>query len=168
MKVEREYSHRTYGAIGSVTLEAEVKGAKLDGKALPESSVTYLLNFALQSLQDAYAGAKTQDEAKAAFAKKLDAIVQGTLGQRSGGGVSEFVRIARSITRGLLKDKYGAKSPEWAKFTGLADDVQDAKLDEIFAKNEATLKPKVEAEIARREAERKAKAKIVAGVELEL
>lgn len=155
--ITRTFAHRTFGDIGTATFEATCSGS-LNGKELPEGSIVYLLNFALQSLQDSYAGAKSADEAKGNFAKKLDAIVNGTLGQRSsGGGVSEFTKVARSIVKTLLK----AKGKE-------TKDIADETLDAVYAKNEEVLKPKVEAEVKRREAERKAKAKLGSEVEIDL
>lgn len=84
MEIKRTYDHKTFGRIGEVTLVAP-DGLKmtLDGTELPESSVTYLLTFALQSLQDAYAGAKNADEATGNFAKRLDRVKNGEMGVRS-------------------------------------------------------------------------------------
>lgn len=156
----REFNHRTYGAIGKVVLEADVKTVKLNGKPIPGASVEYLLNFALQSLQDAYAGAKNAAEAKGAFDTKLDRLIAGTIGTRSGsGGVSDETRIARRIVRNAMKTKLGKDSLDWIAFTDLSDDEANARLDEVFAKNEAKLRPIVEAELEelRKERERKAK-----------
>ena len=68
----------------------------------------------------------------------------------------------------MLKEKWGAKSTEWAEFTGLADDAQDAKLDEIFAKNEAKLQAKVDARLEQLRKEREAKKALKTGVEIDL
>lgn len=169
MNITRAFNHRTFGQIGSVELSANVKDVKVDGTTLPDASVEYLLHFALQSLQDAYAGAKTEDEAKAAWAKKLDALKAGTIGVRGGGeGVTEETKVQRMIVRNMVKAKFGAKSPEWATFTGLSDADQNAKLDEWFAANAEKLAPAVAEEMKRREAARKAKAKIADAVVFEL
>lgn len=150
------------GRIGSTELTFEAEGeivVHLDGHQLPASSVTYLMTFALQSMQDAYAGADSLGAAIGAFEKKRDAIVNGTLGVRgTGDGASYFTTIARRMVRALFKSKYGAKSTEWAAFMKLDDDEQDAELDRKYAANEAKLRPVVEAEIARikEEAARKA------------
>ncbi len=94
-------------------------------------------------------------------------FLAGDIGRASGGGaVPERTKVARAIVRALLKDKYGAKSPEWAAFTGLDDDAQAEKLDAVFAKNEEKLAPKVDAELKRREAERKAKASMKVDIDL--
>lgn len=165
-EIARSFNHRTFGAVGSVALAAEVGEVKLGGKRLPDASVEYLLNFALQSLQDAYAGAKNADEAKASWEKKLAAIVEGTLGQRASSGVSVETSVARQITRAALKAMWGAKSPKWAEFTGLADDVQAAKLDEVFEKNEAKLAPQVKTELKRRADAKKATDGLALDVEI--
>lgn len=74
------------GRIGAVELVANVESVTIGGKTLPEASVEYLLNFSLQSLQDAYAGADDLTEATANWEKKLAALMEGTIGVRSGGG----------------------------------------------------------------------------------
>lgn len=166
--ITREFNHRTFGHIGKVTLEHDVKVMKLNGMPLPADSIEYLLTFALQSLQDAYAGTKTEAEATAAFEKKRDAVIAGTIGARGSSGVSDETRVARQIVRALLKEKWGSKSTEWAEFTGLSDDAQDAKLDEIFAKNEAKLQGKVDARLEQLRKEREAKKALKTGVEIDL
>ena len=155
MQTLREFNHRTFGAIGRVVLEADVKVMKLNGQPIPDASVEYLLYFALQSLQDAYAGAKTEAEAKGAFGTKLDKLIAGTIGTRVGGaGVSEETRVARQITRaklraGLEKDVYEAKYKE-----------DDEAVDAVYAKNEAKLRPFVTEKLEELKREREAKAKL--------
>lgn len=160
LSMSRVYSKREteksdwHGRIGSVELVFESDSditVTLDGTTLTGASVDHLLNFALQTLQDAYAGADSLDAAIGAFEKKRDRILDGSIGTRSDGdGVSYFVTVARSIVRANIKAQYGAKSDKWIAFTKLSDDDQDAKLDAVYAANEPALKPKVEAEIERR------------------
>lgn len=168
--VARTFTHRTFGEIGKIAMVADVAKVTIDGKELPETSVEYLLHFALQSLQDAYAGAKNPTEAAAAFDKKLKALCEGTIGVRTGGnaGVTEEVAVQRSITRTMFKAKAGAKSEAWAKFTGLTDAEQGEKLDAWYTANEAALAPAVKEELARREKARKAKALLGNSVSFEL
>lgn len=156
MQTVREFSHRRFGAIGRVVLEADVKVVKLNGQPLPEGSVEYLLNFALQSLQDAYAGAGTEAEAKGAFGTKLDRLIAGTIGVRLGGGtsVSEEIRVARQITRAKLKA--GLEKAVYERDYKDNDDAVDA----VFAKNEVKLRPFVDEKLAELKREREAKAKL--------
>lgn len=157
--INRSYAHKAHGTIGSVTLTAPDGDYTLDGKKLPPQSVEYLLGFALQSLQDAYAGSANAAEAIGAFEGKRDKLIDGTIGTRSGGvGVDEFTAVARSIVRGAVKAKVGAKSVHWTTFTGLSDAEQNAKLDGWFAANETVFRPAVEAKIAERRADRERKA----------
>lgn len=173
--VERVYSKRETaksdweGRIGVATLSVDYNSASLMGEELSTTSFEYLLNFSLQSMQDAYAGAESLNEAVASFEKKRAAIIAGTIGTRaSGGGASVFVTIARSIVRAACKAQWGAKSEKWAKLTAMSDDDQDAKLDTMYTANEAAFKPKVEAEIIRRAEERVAKKALASTVELDL
>lgn len=153
------------GRIGATTLSITDDGNwVLDGKVLPRKSVEYLMTFSLQSLQDAYAGAESLSDATKRFEAKLAAVIDGTIGMRGGSTVDEFTSIARSMVRAAYKSKYGKDSPEWTEFTGLDDDAADEFLDAKFAANENALRPAVEAEIERRDAERKAKAKVAAKV----
>jgi hypothetical protein len=130
MDYNRTFTHRTYGKIGDITFTVPKGRYAINGNDLPESSVAHLMTFALQTLQDAYAGAKNTDEALAAFNGKYDKLLNGTIGTRtSGDGADERTRVARSVVRGVVKAKFGAKSTDWATFTGLSDDEQNAKLD---------------------------------------
>lgn len=169
MEINRTYTHRTLGAIGTVALVIDGDKWSLDGKELPESSITYLATFALQSLQDAYAGAETAEEAVNAWTVKRDKLIAGTIGTRGGGdGVDDRTRVARSVMRKVAKDKFGAKSPEWATFTGLGDAAQNAKLDTWYAKNEGDLSPAVDAEMKRRADAAKGKRALSGKVTLDL
>jgi len=165
-KVEtvREFAHRNYGAIGRVVLSADVASVTLNGSELPVGSVEYLLNFALQSLQDAYAGAKNEAEAKGAFNTKLDKLIAGTIGTRSGGaGVSDEVRIQRQVVREVLR-----KNLEKAVYEAKYKD-DDEAVDAVYAKNEAKLADEVKTRLAKLAEERARKAKLAkSSGELEL
>lgn len=167
MEYVRNYTHRTFGAIGAVTFVAPKGKFTLNGNDLPDASVAHLMTFALQTLQDAYAGAKSTDEALGAFNGKLDKLLNGTIGTRgSGDGADERTRVARSVTMSAAKAKFGAKSPEWATFTGLDDDAKNAKLDGWYAANTAAFDPAIDEEMARRAAKRDAKASLAGSVDI--
>lgn len=167
--VSRTFTHRTFGAIGAVDMEVPVGTFRINGKELPDSSVTHLMTFALQTLQDAYAGAKSTDEALGAFNGKLDKLLNGTIGTRgSGDGADERTRVARSVTMSAAKAKFGAKSPEWATFTGLDTDAQNAKLDGWYEANAEAFAPAVDEEMARRAARRDAKNSLAGSVAIEM
>ena len=172
MEINRSFNHRTFGALGTATLavnavEKDKLEVLLNGNALPDVSVQHLFTFALQTLQDAYAGAKTEDEAKASFAKKLDAIINGTIGVRGSGGAaeSETDRIRRRLVLANFKTALGKDwktAPKWVEFDALSPEEQAAKLDAAYAKNEAHFAPIVDAEIARLETQRKNRAAAIA------
>ena len=158
MLINRTFVHKEFGQIGSVEFATPDGEWTLGGHVLSESSVDAILNHAMQILQDAYAGAKTEDEAGALFDKRLGRLIDGTYRVRGGTGVDAFTVEARIVTRAALKAQWGAKSKEWAKFTGLSDDDQAAQLDEVFAKNESKLRPIAEKEVERKAAVRAEKA----------
>lgn len=165
-EIVRSFAHRAHGAIGEVHMQAPSGKYVLNGKELPEQSVEHLLTFALQTLQDAYAGAKDAAEAQGAFNGKLDKLLAGTIGTRTGGsGVDEFTRVARMIVRSAFKAANPAKSEAREAFMALEPAEQDAKLDEWFAANEEAFRPTVEEEVEAREKARKAKAKLGSKVE---
>lgn len=169
MDYNRTFTHRTYGKVGDVVFITPKGKYALNGTELPESSVAHLMTFALQTLQDAYAGAKSTDEALGMFNGKLDKLLNGTIGTRgSGDGADERTRVARQLVRGLVKTKYGSKSPEWATFIGLSDDDQNAKLDAMFAANEAALSGAVDEKIAELAAARAKRADLGKTVEIAL
>jgi hypothetical protein len=167
METNRTFTHRTFGAIGAVAFETPKGRYAINGQVLPESSVAHLMTFALQTLQDAYAGAKSTDEALGAYNGKLDKLLNGTIGTRAAGdGADERTRVARSVTMAAAKAKFGAKSPEWATFTGLDADAQAAKLDGWYEANRAAFDPAVDEEMARRAAKRAAKADLAGSVDI--
>jgi hypothetical protein len=166
MLINRNYAHREYGAIGAVELEVPEGEWKLDGKVLPESSVAALAKFALQILQDAYAGAKSTDEAQANFDKKRLKLATGNLGLRASNGETESERVTRQIVRDAFKAKVGKDSPEWKDFDALGKDEQAAKLDAMFAKNAKALQPAVDAKLKTLADERARKAAIRADFQL--
>lgn len=169
MEYNRTFNHRTYGKIGEVTFVVPKGKYMLNGNELPDVSVAHLMTFALQTLQDAYAGAKSTDEAQGAFNGKYDKLINGTIGTRVGGdGVDERTRVARAIVRGAVKAKFGGKSQEWAKFTGLDDAAQAAKLDEWYAKNEATFASVVEEKLAELAASRAKRGELAKAVSFEM
>lgn len=169
MDMYRTFTHRTYGKIGDVTFTVPKGKFAINGQELPESSVAHLMTFALQTLQDSYAGAKSTDEALGAFNGKLDKLMNGTIGTRgTGDGADERTRVARSVVQQAAKAKFGAKSPEWATFTGLDDAAQAAKLDGWYEANKAAFDPAVEEEMARRQARRDAKTGLAATVAIEM
>jgi hypothetical protein len=165
MEYNRNFTHRTFGNIGAVTFEVPKGKYRINGNELPDASVAHLMTFALQTLQDAYAGAKSTDEALGAFTGKLDKLLNGTIGTRgSGDGADERTRVARSVVQQAAKAKFGAKSPEWATFTGLADDERNAKLDGWYEANKAAFDPAIDEEMARRAAKRAAKTELAGTV----
>lgn len=127
------------GRIGSVefSIDAPSKGNvtfHVDGKEIPDTSALYLMTFALQSLQDAYAGADSLDEATANFDKKLAALLDGTIGVRgSGGGLSDEERAEAYVAEQAVREKVSAD--EWKAMS------DDAKAERV-AKAIATLKEK--------------------------
>lgn len=146
------------GRIGHVTFAIDSETpiiVTLDGVTLPPQSVEYLMNFALQALQDAYAGAASMDEAKGNWAKKRQALLDGTMGQRST-GVDEAVKIGRRLAEAAFVKKYGKDA--WPTDS----DEANAKADEILAKNAAAFTPLVMAEIERLAVARREKAAIAA------
>lgn len=164
--IEREFNHRTHGRIGTVTMVADVAGVTINGKDIPNESVEYLLTFALQTLQDAYAGAASAGEAQGLWEKKLEKLIAGEIGVRgSGDGASEETRVARSITKAMAKKNMGEG---FKAFTDLPEADQNAKLDAWYEANKATLAPFVAEELERRERARKAKAKLASNVSFEL
>lgn len=167
MQINREFNHKKFGHVGKVFLESDVTTIKLNGKPIPDSSIEYLLTFALQSLQDAYAGAKTEAEAKGGWEKKLDAIVNGTLGTRgTGTTVSEEQAVGRIVVR--RKYKAQLSKEDYKKFNKLPVEDQLRKIDATLANNLAKLSQEIADEMNERKREKARLAGLAANVGLEL
>ena len=152
------------------TFEATSRGVAVEvpiGK-LSADIVAELVQHGLQQkVADAASAAKSladesgepvEEVTRNLMQKAVDSLVAGEWTRRTGGGgVDEETRIARLVTRRLVKAKFGAKSPEWATFTGLDAGEQNEKLDAWFAANEKVLAPERDAEMARRAEAAKAK-----------
>lgn len=132
-----------------------------------------------QKVRDAASGAAkaaeaegsqgVQAEAQAMMESAVAALVAGEWSHRGeGSGVDPRTAVARSIVRKAIKEKFGSKSPEWAKFTGLSDKDQLSKLDETYAANAEMFDPAIDAEIKRRADAAKAKSKLASGLAIEL
>jgi hypothetical protein len=175
MEINRSYDHRggktktPFGHIGDVKFETPKGKYLLNGHELPESSIAHLMDFALQTLQDAYAGSLSRDEALGDFNKKLDKILNGTLGTRSGGdGADERTRVMRSVVHLAAKARFGSKSAEWATFTGLDDEARNAKYESWYEANKAAFDPSIDEEMERRAAKRTANATLAKAVTFEM
>lgn len=163
LNAARTYDHKKFGRIGVAELLVKSESdiiVMLNGKELPASSIDHLLTFALQSLQDAYAGAESEADAKERFNAKLERILNGTLGVRSGGaGVDPVMVEIRSIIRGDVKAAIGAET-----WKAMEEDARNEAIDGVFAQqDEATQRALIDAakaEIARKAAERAAKAEL--------
>ena len=167
VSIVREFATRESSVIGAATIATvRLTGdatLALDGKPLSGASIEYLMTFALQSLQDAYAGKTTLADAKAAFDAKYERLIDGTIGVRGpGSAVSEETRIGREIVRDKLRAKGG---DAWKAYKDAADaDAKAAILDAIIDKNADAIATLVAEERTRRAA---AKAKL-ADTELDL
>lgn len=163
--ITRSFIHRAYGDIGKAELVAPEGPYVLNGTTLPESSVRHLLTFALQTLQDAYAGAKNADEAVGAFGTKLDKLLNGTIGTRSAGaGVDERGKVARIIVGQWFREAYGKDTAERQKYDAADAAGKASMLDGIFADNEAVFADAVDEEVAAR----KAKGAALAGLKVKV
>lgn len=176
MEYARSFDHRggktsvAFGHIGAVTFTVPDGEYRLNGAVLPESSVRHLLEtYALQSLQDAYAGAKSTDEALGSFNKRLDALLNGTMGVRgSGDGADYRTIVMRSVVGVTASAKFGPKSPEWLAFLELEDDERNAKLAAWYEANKETFDPAIDEEIERRAAKKAAKEALRGSVAIEM
>ena len=97
--------------------------------------------------------------------KAIDALYSGEWAHRKvAAGVDEFTAQARKLVRIAVKAKFGAKSEDWATFTGLSDADQAVKLDGWYTANEVTFKPEVNKALVAAKAVRDAKDGMSKGV----
>ncbi len=158
--IARSFDHKTFGRVGLVEMTASVGEVKIGETVLPQSSVEYLLTFALQNLQDAYAGAESADEAQARFEKKLDRLMAGTIGTReAGSGASGEVKVRRQVMGELLRKSEAGKAA-----LKTHEDDRDAFLDTVFGKQTEARQAEIMVEVAERIEAAKAKAKQAAAL----
>lgn len=159
--INRTFDHKKFGRVGVVEMSAGVSGISINGKELPKSSIEYLLTFALQNLQDAYAGAESADDATKRWGDKLARLVEGNIGVRSSGpSVSRETKVRRNVLAEQIRVKgkgevlKGLEGAERAEF-----------LDGVFDKQSETAQAAIMALVAERIAEedaRRAQAKDLA------
>lgn len=152
--ITRAYAHKTHGTIGDVEFTYPNGSFKLNGEELPESSVTHLMTFALQSLQDAYAGAKNNDEAVGAFNTKLDRLLKGEIGVR-GTGVDSFTKMCQSVAREILRANMKAQGVPYKTFTEKSAEDQADIVDKIVNKHRKVIEDRAKQRIAEQEARNK-------------
>jgi hypothetical protein len=146
------------------TTIAKTETLPVDWEKLPEAAREKIIAYGVQRIfNDMVGGAErfpTVEKKVAHVKEQIERFYAGDIGRKASAGVSTETAIARQEARRLVKAKLGAKSPEWAAFTGLEDDEQNAKLDAVVAKNQAHFDKFVAAEIAARKkaAEMRAKA----------
>lgn len=136
-----------------------------------EALLADLLEYGIsQKVRDSASGATkaaeaegskgVQAEAQAMMDACVASLYNGIWTHRGdGAGTDPRLLVARSIVRRAIKEKLGSKSADWAKFTGMADKEQLAKLDETYESNRELFDPLVDAEIARRAEANKSKSK---------
>lgn len=168
MKFDRKFQHKSKEGVvtdfGIVAVEYEAV-ISLNGNEMGERSVEHLIHYAMQSLQDQYAGvgtSKTVAEATAAFTTRLDKLVNGTIGIRSGtGGVDPLTTVMRSIARKFVKAKL-SKAEYKEKYTDNED--KNDYLDSVIDKKPETFESAGKAELARMAKE----ANDIAGLDVDL
>lgn len=154
------------------TTIAKTETLPVDWNKLPEAAKEKIIAYGVQRIfNDMVGGAErfpTVEKKVAHVKEQIERFYAGDIGRKAASGVSTETAIARAEARRLVKAKLGAKSPEWAAFTGLEDEEQNAKLDAVVAKNEAHFAAFVKAEMkARAEAAAK-RAKAGEGLALDL
>lgn len=154
------------------TTIAKTETRSIDWAKLPANAQEKIIAYGVQRIfNDMVGGSErfpTIEDKMAHVDAQIARFMAGDIGRAAATGVAPAVTIARQLVRAALKAQLGAKSEKWATFTGLSDDAQAAKLDEVFAKNEAKFEPEVQAELKRREAAAKSKAKLADKLEFDL
>lgn len=155
-----------------VTTIAKSHSIEVDWAKLPEAAQQKIIAYGVQRIFNDMVGGSERFPTIEDKVKHVEAQIArfyaGDISRAHSAAVPTETAIARQLVRAALKAQLGAKSPQWAKFTGLDDDAQAAKLDEVFEKNKAKFEPEVQAELKRREAAAKAKGKLAEKLEFDL
>lgn len=146
--------------LGIVTLEYPEGEWKLDGNKLNENAILHLINFSLQTLQDAYAGKKLVSEAQGAFNKKYDKLVKGTIGVRGANEpVTEYQTVARKQVQLAIKAGNVSSMPQ-KTFEAMDKSAAVEWLDKFILDHNKDVRPIVEEAIAEMKRAAEAKAKL--------
>jgi hypothetical protein len=161
-EITREFVSKDHGHIGTSGWRVAQDGSAemLDGTDwvdIPDSSRDALALFALQTLQDAYAGKTTKAEAIGSYLKKRDGYIAGTIGTRS----TSWDSVARELVVASLI----AGDKEFGKLKG---DARKARVAGVLDKNKAkeSFKALVDGEIAKRKAEADRLKAVTNGIDL--
>ena len=161
--MQRTFIYRhgpTETEFGSVDIAIE-GDVLINGQTVGDNTMAHLIGYMAQSLQDTYAGvgkSKTVDEAQAAFDNRLKALLDDTVGVRTGGAVDDYTLATRVIARRVAKAHKKTDVLEAAKN-------DKSTLDEFFAKlweneaNRPALEAAVEARLNEMQVEREMAAK---------
>lgn len=154
------------------TTIAKTKTLPVDWEKLPQAAREKIIAYGVQRIfNDMVGGSErfpTVEDKVAHVTDAIERFYKGEIGRGGGVGVSPEVAIARQLLRAALKESLGAKSEKWAKFTGLEDAAQAAKLDELYERNKAKFAPEVEKELKRREALKAKRAEQAEGLDIDL
>lgn len=85
-----------------VEFEGQMPEIRLNGEAIPAEMVEYLFRYGIrQSVKDKAAGAETDAERNALAQKRIDALIDGSVREGTGGGpkLSPLERRARDIAQ---------------------------------------------------------------------
>lgn len=125
----------------------------VDWARLPDAAKEKIIAYGVQRTFNDMVGGKKFPTIESKSAHVTEAIARyyaGDIGRAAVAGVSIEQAIGRQLVRAALKAKHGAKSPAWAKFTGLSDAEQEAKLDELLEKNREAFADDIATEMKRR------------------
>ena len=141
MKLERTYVHHDHGPIGSVVIEVKDNKFVVNGKVVPDSSQVHLMRYASQSLQDSYAGAKSAEDAVAAFETRMTRLVDGTIGEK-GTALTPLEKKMNSIARQVIKAELKRKGRPAKDFTDLDKDKQADVIEKLINANRKEIEGK--------------------------
>ena len=158
--------------VGNIESTWEVGAVTINGQEVSAKGVEHLLNFAFQSLQDAYAGSENETDATEAFAGKLARIIEGSIGVRAAGdGVSAVQAEIRSLIRGDVKKAFDAANGKDA-WKGLEEKARVEVIDGVFESQPDEVKTALNAAateaVERKRAEAAARANAVSGAGIKI
>lgn len=161
-------------ALGAgVMLETTVakRTFQIDPAKLPDNALLDLLRYGTQRrFNDATGGSdKTEADKHAKVADMIEGYYEGVTSARraGGGGTDELTKIMRQLALQVLKQNWD-KDQYKARVTDAEPADRDALLDKVVAKNPEAFEAKAKEEQARRAKEAAERAKLSAGLDLDL
>jgi hypothetical protein len=147
VEVANKFAHKSFGNLGNVDVAVSVESATLNGVAIGERAVTYLIAYGVrQAFTDCYSQAKDAAKAIEMLTKKIEAVQSGKISIRE--RMDAFGKAMAELTLKAFED---SAKMTFAAFAKSIDDEEKANavFDKFAESVRAELEPIARERLAR-------------------